>query len=184
MCAVTEGTVKHPLTKEYRAVKRLYLSAFPPEERRPLWHLWLLSRMREEVSLTAYYDDGDFCGFTLTVCSGKYLYISFIAVDPALRSKGCGAKILASLQAQHPYQALLVEVEAPEEGAENALQRQRRIEFYLRNGFVDLSRSITGRGVIYRLLSTDPAYDRKAYQAIFPHLSFGIKGMLKKILHR
>lgn len=171
-----------PGSRTYRAVKRLYLSAFPPEERRPLSSLWLLSAIRSKVSLLAYLDGKDLCGFTLTVDSKKYLYISFIAVDPALRGKGIGSRILERLRMEHPEKALLVEVESPEEGVDNYTQRVQRIAFYRRNGFYDLDRTITGRGVTYQLLSTDEAFDREAYRQIFEQLSFGLRARFKKLL--
>lgn len=170
-----------PGSKTYRDVRRLYLSAFPPEERRSLFSLWLLSTMRPGVSLDVYLDKTALCGFSLTVDSEKYLYISFIAVDPALRGKGCGSQMLEHLHQSHPGKAMLVEVEAPEETASNYTQRVKRIAFYQRNGFYDLNRTITGRGVTYRLLSTDPDFDREAYRRIFDQLSFGLRARLKQI---
>ena len=171
-----------PGTKHYREVKQLFLSAFPPEERRNLLTLWLLNAVRPQVALRAYREKDCFCGFSLTVDSEKYLYLSFIAVNPALRGQGYGSQILEQLQAAHPQQALLVEVGAPDEHAENCGQRQKRIEFYRRNGFVDLERTITGRGVTYRLLSTDPEFDRAAYRKIFSYLSFGLRAKLRTLL--
>ena len=161
-----------PGTKCYREVKRLFLSAFPPEERRPLRNLWLLSILRPQVALRAYREGDAFCGFTLTVDSEKYLYLSFIAVS----------KILEQLRREHPEKALLVEVEAPDEQASNCDQRKKRIEFYRRCGFVDLDRTVTGRGVTYRILSTDPDFDRAAYRKIFTYLSFGLRAKLRRLL--
>lgn len=172
-----------PCTPTYRRVRKLFLEAFPPEERRPFWSLWLLSVLKRAVSLRAWLLDGTFCGFTLTVCTDVYLYISFIAVSPEVRSRGCGTRILDALKESYG-KPVLVEIEAPEEGAENQTQRLRRREFYLRNGFSPLNREITGRGVRYELLSTGADYDREAYMAIFPHLSFGIVPRIKKLLGR
>lgn len=167
-----------------REVVRLYRSAFPAAQRRPFAGLWLLAACRRAVSLRAYYDGKTFCGFTLAVSSGKYLYISFIAVNPAARSRGYGSQILAQLRREHPEQAILVEVEYPDPQAENYEQRCRRIEFYRRNGFYDLNRTITGHGATFALMSTDPDFDRAAYQAVFPHLSFGLRRTLRRLLGR
>lgn len=169
-----------PGTKHYREVKNLFLSAFPPEERRPFFNLWLLNLMRPQVKLQTYREADDFCGFTLTVCSEKYLYISFIAVTPGVQGRGYGSKILALLRQTYPKKALLVEVETPDAAAFNCDQREKRIAFYERNGFVDLDRTVTGRGVTYRILATDPDFDRTAYRAIFPYLSFGLRTRLQQ----
>lgn len=157
------------------------MSAFPKEERQPLLRLWLLSALRPRVALTVYYEGETFCGFTLTVNSEKYLYISFIAVNPALRSQGIGGKILRQLQERYPGKSMLVEVETPSEGAENELQREKRMRFYMRNGFYDLNRSITGRGVTYSVLATDRDYDREAYLKIFEELSLGIRAVFQRL---
>lgn len=172
-----------PGTKTYREVKRLYLSAFPPEERRPFFSLWLLSAMKAPVSLRAYRDGNTLCGFVLSVDSGKYLYISFIAVNPALRGQGCGSRMLDTLRQQHSGRPLLVEVEAPDPAADNQSQRQKRMAFYAKNGFFDLDRTITGRGVTYKILSTEEAFDRAAYREIFPLLSFGLRARLRELLN-
>ncbi len=171
-----------PGTKHYREVRQLFLSAFPPEERRPFFSLWLLGALRPQVALRTYREAGAFCGFSLTVSSEKYLYISFIAVAPGVRDRGHGSKILAALRRAYPQKALLVEVEAPDEAAANCDQRQKRIAFYERNGFIDLDRTITGRGVSYRILSTDPDFDREAYRQLFSYLSFGLRARLLQLL--
>ena len=168
-----------PGTRTYREVKRLYLSAFPPEERRPFFSLWLLSAIKAPVSLRAYMDGKDLGGFVLSVDSGKYLYISFIAVNPALRGKGYGSRMLEALRQQHPGRPLLVEVEAPDPAADNQAQRVKRMAFYEKNGFFDLDRTITGRGVTYKILSTEGTFDRAAYREIFSHLSFGLRARLR-----
>lgn len=173
-----------PGTKTCREVKRLYLSAFPAEERYPFGRLWLLSVLKSRVALRAYGDGDAFCGFTLTVDSGKYLYISFIAVAPEVRAKGYGTQMLGLLRREYPGRAMLVEVEAPREDAPNYIQRVRRMDFYRKNGFYDLDRTITGRGVTYALLSTDTDFDREAYWKIFDQMSLGLGPWLRRLKKR
>lgn len=171
-----------PGTKIYRMVRRLFLEAFPAEERRPFWSLWLLSVVKRAVQLQAYKRENLFCGFSLTVCTQTYLYISFLAVPPEVRSQGCGAQILNILRKQYG-KPILVEIEVPEDGTPNQEQRLRRKNFYLRNGFQSLNREIVGRGIHFELMSTEATYDREAYSEIFPHLSFGIMPRLKRLFH-
>ena len=94
-------------------------------------------------------------------------------MDPALRSRGIGAGILDRLRARYPGRDLIVEVEPPEEESENALQRQRRMDFYLRNGFHDLNRHVTGNGVRYTVLSTGTELDSGEYWRIFQIFPIG-----------
>lgn len=173
-----------PGTRRFRQARALYISAFPAPQRRPFLSLWLLSVCKPAVSLRTYSDNGQFCGFTCAVQSEKYLYLNFIAVNPALRSKGYGGQILDLLRQQAPQQALLVEVERPDPDAPNYSQRCARVAFYRRNGFYDLDRTITGHGATFMLMSTDPVFDRDAYWSIFPQMSLGLRASLKRLLGR
>ena len=130
-----------PGTRRFRQARRLYRAAFPAAQRRPFLSLWLLSVCKPAVSLRVYLDGTCFCGFSYTVTTEKYLYISFLAVDPALRSRGYGAQMLTLLRQQAPGRALLAEVERPEPESPNYAQRVRRVEFYRRNGFHTLDRT-------------------------------------------
>ena len=161
-----------PGTRSSREVKRLYQEAFLPEERCPFLRLLLLNIFLPAVSFKGYWREKEFCGFTLTVCSDKYLYINFIAVVPRLRSGGIGAEILGQLAREYPDKTMLVEVLAPREDAPDLEQRVKRIAFYCRNGFHDLQRTVSGKGGDYMLFSTDRAYDRDAYWSIFASMSF------------
>lgn len=167
----------------YGRVRRLYLEAFPAEERRPLWLLWLLDRRREDNRLLAYYHGVTFVGFTATVETERYRYISFIAVDPRLRDKGYGAELLKVLGEQEPQRELLVEVESPA-GEERGDLRLRRKNFYLRNGFCDTGHHIQNRGVDYDILSTGTEFNPADYWAIFERMSLGVKAGLRRWLRR
>lgn len=173
-----------PGSKSCREVKKLYESAFPAEERYPFLRMLLMKSLNPNVELLAYERDGVFCGFTLTVCTEKYLYINFIAVNPELRSGGIGSGILQTLKGRFPNQALLVEVETPLAGAENHAQRFSRVAFYRKNGFYDLDRTISGKGGDYILLSTDRAYDRDAYLAVFRELSLRPGALLGAVIRK
>ncbi len=172
MEALEERQIR-PGTPGYQKARELYLAAFPLEERFPFPVLWLVS-LKKAVRFTGYYEGDRFLGFTHTVDTGRYLYLSFFAVDPAIRSQGLGGQILEHLQAQYPGRDMVVEIEPPEEAAENADQRRRRMDFYLRNGFHDLNRHITGGGVRYTILTTDTDLDRNEYFKVFRILGIGL----------
>lgn len=148
-----------------------------------MWLLWLLTRRRSDNRMLAYYDGGAFVGFTCTVETEKYRYISFIAVSEALRNKGSGSLLLAELKAQTPRRALLVEVESPNPQTQDAALRQRRKNFYIRNGFMDTGRHINNRGVDYDILSTAPEFDPAEYWEIFDRMSLGLRDGIKRLAH-
>ena len=156
-----------------KEIKRLYVSAFPKEERLPWWILRCLS-MRKGAAITGYYDGNAFCGFTFTASHGKILFVMFFAVNEDIRDKGYGSAILDFLKSKNPGKSIILNVELLEERASNYNERVRRIKFYEKNGFYDTKHNIDEVGGTFRVLSTEQKLDAKAYQRVFQALSFGV----------
>lgn len=109
-------------------VETLLQEAFPPEERRELEELHrLLDRTPLEL-LTAE-ESGQTCGFIMVWNLEEMVFLENFAVDPELRGKGLGSRML-DFVAEHWSKPVLLEVELPEGETE-----RRRIGFYERNGF-------------------------------------------------
>ena len=117
-------------------MKRLYETAFPEGEQIP-WDD--LIRLVEEMPLdfTAYYDDGDFIGFTIVYPRRSFNWYWYFAVRDELRGKGYGQQILTMLLEHYKGQTCVLDMESPTQVCDNIIQRKRRHEFYLRNGFRD-----------------------------------------------
>ena len=117
-------------------MKRLYETAFPEGEQIP-WDD--LIRLVEEMPLdfTAYYDDGDFIGFTIVYPRKSFNWYWYFAVRDELRGKGYGQQILTMLLEHYKGQTCVLDMESPTQVCDNITQRKRRHEFYLRNGFRD-----------------------------------------------
>ena len=117
-------------------MKRLYETAFPEGEQIP----WAdLIRLVEEMPLdfTAYYEDGDFIGFTIVYPRKSFNWYWYFAVRDELRGKGYGQQILTMLLEHYKGQTCVLDMESPTQVCDNITQRKRRHEFYLRNGFRD-----------------------------------------------
>lgn len=105
--------------EEMEQLLKLYVEAFPPEERRPLEQMppddeaFELYAIADDGLLTAWKFDG-------------YTYVEHFAVYPDKRDNGVGTKALAALSGP-----VILEVEPPESGE----AARRRIAFYERNGF-------------------------------------------------
>ena len=117
-------------------MKRLYETAFPEGEQIP-WDD--LIRLVEEMPLdfTAYYEDGDFIGFTIVYPRKSFNWYWYFAVRDELRGKGYGQQILTMLLEHYKGQTCVLDMESPTQVCDNITQRKRRHEFYLRNGFRD-----------------------------------------------
>ena len=86
-------TPAYSYNKEWRG---LYESAFPKNEQIP-WDD--LMRLIDQMSLdfTAYYDNGEFIGFTIVYPRRSFNWFWYFAVSEELRGKGVGQRILSQL---------------------------------------------------------------------------------------
>ena len=119
-------------------IKQLYQTAFPENEQIP-WDD--LVRLIGEMNLdfTAYYEEGIFIGFTIVFPYEPFNWYWYFAVRPELRGQGKGQQILTTLLEKYKGQTCVMDMESPRQECDNKEQRQRRHEFYLRNGFRDTS---------------------------------------------
>ena len=146
-------------------VKALYESAFPANERIAIKHL-LDNKIKREF--WAFFDKEEgasgsaedaaapkFCGFSNSISHGDITNIVYFAVVPELRSRGYGSKILQAIRRQHPDTRIVIDIEVEEDSkdAEDLERRNRRREFYQRNGFDASPVDYVWQGEHYRLLS-------------------------------
>ena len=151
------------------SVRQLYRSAFPREECVPWWLLVLLHRLKK-INLTAWTENGEFCGITAAVTTEKLHYLWYFAVVEEKRAQGAGSRILHTLRQQHPQLALNVEPPVPD--AANYAQRLRRLNFYRRNQLEDTGWDVWEVGGQYWILSDRPLC-KQNFKEVFRKLSFG-----------
>ena len=155
----------HVRTLNAGELGRLYQTelkkTFPPEERKPLSAMLRLLREGEYIPLAYYAEDGGaLLGYALLWTEGadRPVLLDYFAVSEALRGQGIGAELLRELGAFLAGRALIIEAEAPDGGAEDAL-RQRRLDFYTRCGAEYLPYDCWLFGVTYRVLALGGAAD-------------------------
>ena len=93
----------------------------------------------------------------------KTVFILFLAVNDKIRSKGYGSQIIAWLKENYPNREIFLDVEKPDENAENNKQRVKRMEFYKRNGIFDTNHFFVYDGVTYEILCTNKNFSEKDY---------------------
>ncbi len=115
-------------TEDLEMIYNLYINAFPREERRSKQGFFMQPGM-PGCSLDIIYQDAVYAGFCIWWQLEGFAFLEHLAVNPAMRGKKTGQKIMGKLRetVQGP---LLLEIEPPTEG--DAL---RRLHFYTRNGF-------------------------------------------------
>ncbi len=150
--------------QEQNRIRGLFLSAFPWVERPPFF---LMKRhARRNVDWWSIYQDEVWAGFFYVIRDEKNAYVSFFAIDPAMRGKGCGTEAVARLIQQYGGKCLFLAIEPVEEGAENYSQRVSRRNFYLRCGLSPLGKYIQEGPVVYELLGIGGDVQDRDYRAL------------------
>ena len=157
---------------EYKDVCRLMRTAFPRNEQVPMWLLRVLA-LRKSVNFRAFYEDDQFCGVLYTAEDNKYIFVLYLAVNDQIRSKGYGTKILNWLK-QNTEKIIVLNVESLDSSAENALQREKRISFYGKNGIFDTGCKFVDEGENYSVLASDiEHFEPREYKMLLSRFSFG-----------
>lgn len=153
-----------PGNPDIERLDAINLEAFPARER---LDMSLQARLCGEGSLDllGIYDAGALVGFTTVLPCEGIDYVFFLAVDPATRSKGYGARTLSLLSNRYEGDCIVLDIEPTGTGAPDEDMRQRRRNFYLRNSFASSGYLLTYCGQEFEVLySGRDSFDRKAYE--------------------
>ena len=136
--------------KYMNEIEKLYLKSFPKDERFAFWILEECSK-ENNSDLYAIIDNDKFIGMCYIInCTNAY-YLMYLAVEPHLRNKNYGSKILRDLKEK--YKLLFLSINE----SNNSISIRRK-NFYLRNGFYDINRVYEDTGINYEILCTDDSY--------------------------
>jgi len=151
-------------------IRELYETAFPVEEQIPYEDLMgLMDRM--PLDFTAYYEDGEFMGFTIVYPRKKFNWFWYFAVRDDLRGRGIGQRILSMLIEEYRYCTNILDMESPDQVCENAEMRKRRCAFYLRNGFRKTGVRKSFEGIDYTILMNgEGTFTMQDYEEVLDEL--------------
>lgn len=122
--------------KDYKSLKELYIKAFPKAERMPFWYMARQAR-RDDIALLGIYDEDRLIGMTYIMVWRDIVYIQYLAVAKNQRGKGYGSRILSDLKERYKDCRFVLEIEEVIKEAPNYKDRQKRQEFYEKNGFYE-----------------------------------------------
>ena len=118
------------------------------------------------------------CGFSNSITHGSITNIVYFTVKPELRNRGYGSQILQAIRRQHPDTRIVVDIEVEEDSknAEELERRNRRREFYQRNGFDAFPVDYVWQGEHYRLLSAGGPVTEKEFRDFWKEILKDIPG--------
>jgi len=152
-------------SKYWAGVNALASEAFPPEEYIAPKELVRMAA-GGNLFFSALLDDDTFVGFTVTLHHKKMVYLFFLAILPACRSKGYGSKAVEALKAHYPNKTHVVDFEALDDSADNAEQRKKRRLFYLKNGYRETGLFLTYFGVTYEVFCSNGHFDEDEFKEL------------------
>ena len=101
------------------------------------------------------------------------IFLLYFAVNAQQRSKGYGSRIIEEIKKIAGEREIILNVEKPDEHAENNAQRVQRIAFYERNGFYQSGFDLRIEGTDYLVFSTNVVSDRKEFNSILKKYHIG-----------
>lgn len=151
--------------KQVRAVYRASLRRdFPREERKPLFVI-LRSMRRGIYECYGLMQGKEVVSYAFFVRQGNTYLLDYFATLSAHRNQGLGAQFLSLLCEQLCHADCVIgEVEDPAfaETQEDRQLQTRRLQFYLRNGFVDTGLREKAFGVPFVLIEMSLGKERSA----------------------
>lgn len=158
-----------PVTGDFRdmdQVRSLNEEAFPEEERISTERLIRMAE-KQWIDLMGIYDHDSFIGFTVIFKNNKCVYLFFIAVKSSLRSKGYGSRILELIHDIYPGHQLVLDIEPPDDQADNREQRLSRKRFYSRNGFKEAGYLLEFyRGIAFEVLFQGERFELAGFEEL------------------
>lgn len=150
---------------DYKIIKKLFLSAFPPEERPPF--IFLKKRSLDgRCDMLTIKNGNSFAGFASVLCFRDMAYLFLFAIEEDCRGNGIGSRVLELIKEKYKDKRIFLAREVLDESAENYIDRVRRRGFYMRNGFYDLPGKIKEAGVVYDIMGTGKGVSSDEYKEI------------------
>lgn len=146
--------IEYSKNKYKNEIKKLYIHSFPKSERFPFWILKECSKSKN-VLFNVILDNEKIIGMEYIINYENISYLMYLAVDETKRNKGYGSQILKDLNQE--YNTIILSIEKTNKNLRD--DKQKRKDFYLRNGFNETNKFIKDNGVEYEILCTNREYD-------------------------
>ena len=150
----------------YARIYGLYRRAFPRNERKPFSVIRRMSR-RGKTDIWYFEDGQGFLGLATTINGDGLIHIDYFAVSEKRRGQGHGRKMLKALLDRYSPSGVFLEIEIPDENAENFAERLRRKRFYLGSGLAPMNTRASLFGVGMELLGVDCHLDFNEYRNFY-----------------
>ena len=164
--------LKQPHLRQY--AQQLYQQAFPAEDRFPFWGLRLFSlrpAIRFDAIVNSHHQP---IGLVYLIHGEGLLFVLYFAIDASCRSQGYGSRIIAELERQYPSDTIVLDIRTPDANAADAQQRQKRLDFYLRNGFHIAPFEWVEAAECYTVLYKGSSFNPQSFTTLLTQATFNL----------
>ncbi len=148
-----------------QAIRQLYHSSFPADERAPFGML-LRGARKKNVDFFSCHDGSEWIGMIYVVNYLDLSYVFYFAVDERKRGMGYGTAILHAAQKYYQGRRFFLAIEEIDEKYQNYSQRLNRLHFYERAGFQRTGQKMQEGKVIYDLMSNGGRIRNEDYRKL------------------
>ena len=177
-------TADHP---DIPALKKLYEEAFPENERPMSMDDILLLLDKIPCDLLGVYPDetpDTFVGFFFGIRGESGVYGVYYATDPNLRSTGIGRQAFKAILEYYGELPFWFSYESTFEESENAEQRERRRNFYLKNGFFETGWFTSMNGTEFIIACSKKEFDKEAFEKFIAGMASGTGAPVPELYRR
>lgn len=153
---------------QWKEIHTLYERAFPECERKPFW-LIRLKNKQGKADMWYLKENDTFAGLAITMNAKNLVLLDYFAIDENLRGKGVGSEALKALQAYYSGRQFFLEIESVYEDCGNLSQRQRRKQFYEKNGMTEMNLMVHLFGTNMEVLGYGCSLDFEEYRSVYRH---------------
>lgn len=147
----------------YNEIKELALEAFPKKEYLSPDTLLKMAK-NDNFDFYEIIDKEMFIGFLAVQTYKDLCYLFFLAISKKNRFKGYGSKTLELLKNTYKDKKLIVDIEMPDCNSLNYMQRRKRKEFYLKNGYKETNLFLSYLGVDYEVLCMNDDFNEYEFK--------------------
>lgn len=141
----------------------LIKEAFPHDEYLTEELLLKLSA-KEGFDYWALLDEDKYVGFMVIKTYENMAFLFYFAIEKPHRSNGYGTRAIKTLKSLYPKKIQTVDLEKQDDSADNSEQRERRRDFYFRNGYKETGNFVSYFGSDYEVLSMDEGFEIETFK--------------------
>ncbi len=159
-------------TKNLPEIQALYERAFPENERHPFPRLLL--DQTGHIEIVSFWDKELFLGFAVLLTTLDISHIVYFAIEERLRNKGYGGLALQAVHRLKKGYRVIVDIERDLPQADNREQRQKRKQFYLRQGYRETEVKYRWRQEDYEILAYGGTLSDQDFSDFWENLQFSV----------